>query len=447
MNIIIVGAGEVGYHLAERLSKDNDIVCIDENTDKIRRISENLDVKVICSSGSSPTTLQEADIQSADMLIAVTDKDEINMVACLFANILSPETIKIARIRGSEFIRYKEIFSHDFLNIHLILNPELEAVKTILKLLEVPGALDVVDFAGGMIKLIGIKVYPTCPISGARLKDLEKKALNHEILIAAIMRNNQLVIPSGEDKVMTGDLIYIVSKGNKISQALALFGEKGEPISKVLIVGGGKIGGILASELEKRDIQTKIIEKKQARCDYLAEKLEKTVVLEGDGTDQTLLKEENIQDMDFVIAVTNHEDQNVLISLLARNLGAKRTLTLIDKTSYLPLVSAIGLDITVSPALSAISALLRYFRKEKVLSNMVLKGEYAEVIEIVATEDSDVVKKPLRNLEFPKGAIIGAMVRNENVIIPSGKSMIMPGDRIIIFSSTEALPKVEKFWA
>ncbi|KPJ69158.1 MAG: potassium transporter TrkA [Syntrophobacter sp. DG_60] len=446
MNIIIVGTGEVGYHLAERLSKDNDIVCIEENADKIRHISENLDVKTICGSGSDPATLQEADIGSADILTAVTDKDEINMVACLFANILSPKTIKIARIRNSELIKYREIFSKDLLTIDLMINPELEVVKTILRLVEAPGASDIVNFADGMVKLIGIKIYPTCPISDARLKNLEKKGLNQEILIAAIVRNDHLIIPSGEDKVMTGDLVYVVSKGDKVSQALALFGERGEPINKVLIIGGGRIGGILASELEKRDIQTKIIEKKQTRCAYLAEKLEKTVVLEGDGTDQTLLKEENVQDMDIVIPVTGQDDQNVLISLLARNLGTKKTLTLINKTSYLPLVSAIGLDITVSPALSAVSALLRYVRKEKVLSDMPLKGGYAEAIEIIATENSDVVKMPLRDLEFPKGAIIVAIVRNKDVIIPSGKSVIRAGDRIIIFSSTDTLPKVEKFW-
>lgn len=446
MNIIIIGAGEVGYHLAGKLSKDNDIVLIEENVNKIKHVSENLDVKVIHGSGSNPATLQEADIESADILVATADKDEINMVACLFANILSPRTIKIARIRNSEFIKYKEIFSSDLLNIDLIINPELEVVKTILRLLEAPGALDIIDFAEGMVKLIGIKVHPICPVSGIKLRDLEKRGLNQDILIAAIIRNNQLIIPTGEDKVISGDIVYVVSKKEKVPQTLALFGKRTESISRALIVGGGKIGGILASELEKRHIQTKIIEKDQTKCAHLAEKLEKTIVLEGNGTDHTILKEENVQDMDIVIAVTGQDDQNVLISLLAQNLGAKRTLTLINNTTYLPLVSAIGLEITVSPALSAISAMLRYVRKEKVLSVMPLKGEYAEAMEVIATEDSQLVKRPLWNLAFPKGAIIVAIVRDKDVIIPSGRSVIAPGDRVIIFSSMDTLTKLEKFW-
>lgn len=445
MNITIVGAGEVGYHIASRLSKENnDVVLIDRSADRVKYIFENLDVKTIHGSGSSPNILKEAGIESADMLIAVADSDEINMIACLFANMLSPHTIKIARIRNPEFLENRRIFSPDFLNINLIINPEAEVVKTILRLVEVPGAADVVDFAEGKVKLVGIKVLPVSPMAGIKLKDLDKKGLNQGLLIAAIVRGHQMVIPGGEDTIMANDLVYVVSEGGRMPEVLKLFGKKGGPVNRVLIIGGGNIGSALATELEKRHIHAKLIEKNGERCTYLAEQLEKTVILEGDGADQALLEEENAKDMDFVVAATGDQEDNVLISLLARAMGARKTITRIDKVSYVPLASAIGLDIIVSPRLSAVSAILQYTRKGKVLSVIPLKGEDAEAIEVVAMETSDIVGKRIKKMKFPKGAIIGAIVRNEEVIIPNGESVIAPQDRIIVFSTKESVPKLEK---
>ncbi len=445
MNITIVGAGEVGYHIASRLSKENnDVVLIDRSAERVKYIFENLDVKTVHGSGSSPNILKEAGIESADMLIAVADSDEINMIACLFANMLSPHTIKIARIRNPEFLENRRIFSPDFLNIHLIINPEAEVVKTILRLMEVPGAADVVDFAEGKVKLVGIKVLPVSPMAGIRLKDLDRKGLNQGLLIAAIVRGHQMVIPGGEDAIMANDLVYVVSEGGKMPQVFKLFGKKGEPVNRVLIIGGGNIGSVLATKLEKRHIHVKLIEKNGERCTYLAEQLEKTVVLEGDGTDQALLEEENVKDMDFVVAATGDQEDNVLISLLAQAMGARKTITRIDKVSYIPLANAIGLDIIVSPRLSAVSAILQYTRKGKVLSVIPLKGEDAEAIEVVAMETSDIVGRPIKKMKFPKGAIIGAIVRNEEVIIPNGESVIAPQDRIIVFSTKESVPKLEK---
>jgi trk system potassium uptake protein TrkA len=441
MNIIIIGAGEVGYHIANKLSKGNDIVIIEKNSDKVKRIPEDLDVGTICGLGSNPTILEEAGIKSADMLIAVTDSDETNIVACLAANLLSPSISKVSRIRNRDFIKYEKLFGRSFLNIDLILNPELEVVKTILKLLKVPGAAGVMGFAGEPVKIIGIKIDSTCPV-GVKLKDLEKQ-LNYRLLIGAIVRNHQLIIPTGRDEIRFNDLIYTISREDDIFQILKLFGKDTRSVTKVLIVGGGNIGENLAYELEKEGIKTKIIERDTACCTHLAEQLEKTTILEGDGTDLTLLRQENIEDVDFVVAVTSQEDQNVLISLLARALGAKRTLTRINKTSYLPLVSAIGLDLVVSPALSAVSALLKYMFQRKVLSVIPL-GEDLQVIEAIATAASSMVEKPLKKIKFPKGTIVGIIFRDKEVIIPSGESIILPGDRIIIFSNTEAIPKVEK---
>ncbi|CAD7781026.1 Trk system potassium uptake protein TrkA [Candidatus Methanoperedenaceae archaeon GB37] len=443
MNIIIVGAGEVGFHIAHKLSRENDIVIVEKKPEKIKYISEHLDVGAVLGSGSNPAVLEEAGIKSADMLIAVTDSDETNILACLVANFISPHISKASRIRNPEFIRYENLLGRSFLNIDLIINPELEAVKSILKLLEVPGASDVVDFAGELVRIIGIKVDWE-QLVGIKLKDLEKK-VSHKLLIVAIVRNGQLIIPTGEDKILLNDLIYVISKGEKTCHILEAFGKETKPITKVLIVGGGIVGVTLAFELEKRGIQTKIIEKNPEHCAYLVEKLEKTTVLEGNGTDLTILREENIQELDYVITVTGEEEQNVMISLLAKALGAKRTLTRINKTSYLPIISAIGLDNIVSPALSAVSALLKHMFQKKVLSVMPL-GEDLQAIEVMTTTVSNIIEKPLKKLKFPKGTIVGAIVRNKNVIIPSGETVILPEDRVVIFSTTEAIPKVEKFW-
>jgi len=443
MNIIIVGAGEVGFHIAHKLSRENDIVIVEKKPEKIKYISEHLDVGAVLGSGSNPAVLEEAGIKSADMLIAVTDSDETNILACLVANFISPHISKASRIRNPEFIRYENLLGRSFLNIDLIINPELEAVKSILKLLEVPGASDVVDFAGELVRIIGIKVDWE-QLVGIKLKDLEKK-VSHKLLIVAIVRNGQLIIPTGEDKILLNDLIYVISKGEKTCHILEAFGKETRPITKALIVVGRIVGVTLAFELEKRGIQTKIIEKNPEHCAYLVEKLEKTTVLEGNGTDLTLLREENIQELDYVITVTGEEEQNVMISLLAKALGAKRTLTRINKTSYLPIISAIGLDNIVSPALSAVSALLKHMFQKKVLSVMPL-GEDLQAIEVMTTTVSNIIEKPLKKLKFPKGTIVGAIVRNKNVIIPSGETVILPEDRVVIFSTTEAIPKVEKFW-
>jgi len=443
VNIIVIGAGEVGYHIANKLSGQNDIVIVERNPEKIKYISEYLDVATIQGSGSDPSVLEIAGIKSADMLIAVTDSDETNIVACLLSNFFSPSVIKVARIRNQEFVKYEKFFSRHFLNIDLILNPELEIVKTILKLIEFPGASDVVDFIGGLVRIIGIKADAFSPI-GIKLKNLGKE-LSYNFLIVAIIRNGRLIIPRGEDEIKLGDLVYVISKGEESTKILELFGKEIKPVTNVLIVGGGNVGENLAYELEKRGIKTKIIEKDPKCCAYLAEKLDKTTILEGDGTDLSLLKEENIEDTDYVITVTGQEDQNVLISLLAKALGVKRVLTRINKTSYLPLVSAIGLDITVSPALSVISALLKRMFQRKVLSVMPL-GEDLQAVEVITTSVSDMIEKPLRKLKFPKDSIVGAIVRGKEVIIPSGETVILPGDRVIIFSSTEAVSKVEKIW-
>ncbi|OEU79700.1 MAG: Trk system potassium transport protein TrkA [Desulfobacterales bacterium C00003060] len=445
MKIIIIGAGEVGFHIASRLSMENkDVIIIEKNVDALRRVSDNLDVQSIQGCGSSPAILEQAGIKGADIVLAVTNSDETNLVASLFANILSPTTIKLARIRSEEYLLYQHALSQDPYGIDVVINPEAEAVKTIERLLQVPGAVDVGEFADGRIKVIGVRLDAETPVAGTKLVDLKDKTGNKKILVAAISRNEELIVPSGKDKLLQGDLVYLVSEEQQLKKTLKIFGKRAEPFDRILLIGGGNLGLKLAQALEGYSIHAKLIEKDPYRCNKLAKQLDRVVVLQGDGSDQQLLQEENIQDMDVVVTLTGNEETNILTSLLATRMGAHKTVTRISKFSYFPLVTAIGLEHIVSPRLAAINSILQYVRRGKVLSAMALKGEEAEVLEAVALESSDIVGKPIREVPFPKGALVVAIIRGDEVIIPTGDSVIRPQDHIIIFSTRQGIPKVEK---
>ena len=448
MKIIIAGAGEVGYHIAGRLSLENkDVLVIDNDAAAIRRVAENLDVQTIVGSGYSPAVLEEAGIKEAEILLAVTNSDEANLVACLMADTLSPSTKKLARIRDGAFDDYHGTFRENAPHIETVINPEIEVVKTIERLMHVPGAADVGEFADGRIKFVGIYLDQESPMSGIRLADLPHVVGERRLLIAAVVRDEQVIIPRGQDRLLAGDLIYFISEEDQLLETLSIFDKHAEAVKRVLIIGGGRLGYRLAQKLEEQSIYSKIVEKDADRCALLAESLNKTVVLHGDGSDQGLLSEENIGDIDVVVTLTDDEETNILSSLLARRLGAGKAITKISRFSYFPLMTAIGIEQVVSTRLSAINSILQHIRRGKVLSAISLKGEQAEVLEVVALETSGIVEKPLEKINFPKGAIIAAIIRQNQIIIPTGKSIIEPGDRIIIFSQRRAISGIEKILA
>lgn len=448
MKVVIVGAGEVGFHIASRLALENkDVVVIDKDLNAIRRISDNIDAQVIVGTGSSPTVLEEAGIKEAEILLAVTDSDETNLVACLTADILSPSTRKLARVRNADFDTYHDTLREKAPHIDTIINPEIEVVKTIDRLLSVPGAVDVGEFADGRIKFIGIRLDKGSRLAGLRLSKLPTMLNSIRPLVAAIIRNEELIIPHGDSRLLPGDLIYFVCEEKDLSETLSLFDKHADPLKRVIIVGGGRIGYRLAMLLEEKSVHTKLIDKNADRCAYLAEKLNRTVVLHGDGSDQELLAEENIQDIDVIIPLTKDEETNILVSLLTKKMGARKAIARINKFSYFPVMSAIGLDQIVSPRLSAINTMLQHVRRGKVLSAISIKGEQAEVLEAVALETSGIVGKPLKNIGMPKGSIVIGILRDEEVIIPTGTSVIEPDDRIVLFARREAVAKIEKILA
>ncbi len=433
----------MGFNIAQRLSEEShDVVLIDKDPQKIKRITEDLDVQVFLGSGTSPRLLKESGVENADMLVAATDSDEVNLIACLLARNLNQYMLKVARVRNQEYLQEKELFSQQSLGIDHIINPQSVMVDSILNLMEVPGASEVIDFVEGRVKLIGFTVKKDSPFSGRRLNSF--KGIEEKLLLGAIVRENQVVIPHGSDAIQTDDLIYIVVRNNELNHVLELFDIKEEVLRRVIIIGAGQTGTALAMALDRSKVNAKIIDKDSDRCASLAEKLERVIVIKGDGADRNLLREENIGDADFLVAITGDEESNILISLLAKGLGAKRTITRVSKLSYIPLVSAIGIDTVVSPRMSAVRAILQYIRRGKIISVAPLKGERAEVIEAEALETSDIVNIPLSKVKFPKGAIVGAIVRGEQIIIPRGDSIIRPKDHLIIFALEQVVPKLEK---
>ena len=445
MSIIIIGAGEVGYHLAQRLSQEKkDVVVIDRDAEKIRRVQNTLDVQTLHGSGGSLSLLREAGISEASMVIAVTNSDEVNMISCLVAGVQDKVPKKIARVRDPEYSALFPLFDKEHLDIDLVINPDHEVVDMILKLMEVPGAVDVADFADGKVRMVGIPLLPDSPLAGRTLAQISQMYPQSGILIVAVQKGDRVFIPRGSDVINAHDLLFMVMARDKMREALESSGHRRPPIKRVMILGGTLIGMELAKGLESRGIQVKIIEQNEARCQELAQKCSRALVLRGDATFQDLLLEENVGEMDTFIAVTEDEETNVMISLLAKKMGVRRVMTLVNKVGYSPLVHSIGVDVVVSPRLVAVNKIMQFLRRGKILSVSSLAEENAEAFEAVAMETSDIVGRPLREMEFPRDAIVGAIVRGPEVIIPNGSTVIQPGDRVMIFALTPAIKEVEK---
>ncbi|HOF04578.1 MAG TPA: Trk system potassium transporter TrkA [Syntrophales bacterium] len=443
MRVIIIGAGEVGYHIAKKLSEENqEVVLIDKDPAKIRRIGENLDVQAYLGSGTSPQALRSVGVEEAELLVAATDSDEANLIACLLARNLNRHMVKVARVRNEEYLREERLFSKDLLGVDLLINTRAMMVETILGLMEVPGASEVIDFVGGKVKMVSFLISADSPLAGKRLSDL--KAYEGNLLVGAIVRGHRILIPSGRDIIQPQDLVYFVLKKSELTATLTQFGMVTRPMKNIIIVGAGETGMAVARALDERRLNVKIIDQDGDRCKKLAGILNRVIVIRGDGADRDLLREENAGEMDLIIALTGDEESNVLISLLARELGARRTITRVSKLSYMSIVSAVGLDTVINPRMAAVRAILQYIRRGRILSVAPLREEQAEAIEAEALETSDIVNTPLAKVNFPPGAILGAIVRGEEIIIPQGDTIVLPHDRIIIFALQQVLPRLEE---
>ncbi len=437
MKIIIVGAGQVGGTLAISLAgEDNDITLIDTSPKKLRVLQDHLDLRTIVGYGSHPNILRQAGAEDADMVIAVTNSDETNMMACQVAYSVFNTPTKIARIRSPEYLKEKKkLFNADNLPVDVVISPEQLVVKHIYQLLENPGALQVMDFANGLVRLVAVKAYYGGLLVGNTLSTLRSHMPNIEARVAAIFRRGKAIVPTGDTVIEADDEVFFIAESNHIRQIMGELQELEKPYKKIMIVGGGNIGLGLAKKLEE-NYSVKLIEADAKRALTISDHLDDVIVLHGDASNKDLLTEENVDHMDVFIAVTNKDEANIMSSMLAKKMGARKTMVLINNNAYTDILQGKEIDIAVSPQHTTTSALLTHIRRGDVANVYTLRRGAAEAMEAVAhgTEGtSKVVGKAIGDIPLPKGTTIGAIVRGEQVIIAHHNIVVQTDDHIILF--------------
>jgi len=450
MSIVIVGAGEVGFNIAAKLSLEKkDVYVIEQSDERFHYVQDELDVQVIQGNGASPSILKEAGIEDAQMLIAVTDQDEVNITSCLFASHLNPQVMKVARVRNPEYITYHNEQGGGLLNIDFQINPEGVVADKLLKIISVPKSREVVEFDNGRVVLVGFKIDVNCRFAGKLILEVANEYPKGKFLVTAIVRKNEIIIPKGNHQLLPEDIIYVITPSDMVEETMNIFSKNREVETKrVMIFGGSNIGFSLAQQLEKKGLPSiKIIEKDESLCEYLAWNLSRVTVLNGKGTDESLLTEESIEDVDAFISVSRDDEANILAALLAKHLGAGMVCTVINKLSYFSLLNTIGIDVAISPHLLAANSILRFIRRGKVVALSTFFGEAAEAIEFIVPPDAPIVNIPIKHLKIPKGAILGTIVRDDEIIIPRGDDIVRAHDKVITFLVKDILPSVETLFA
>ncbi len=445
--VIIVGAGEVGYHVALHLTNEQkQVIVIDEDEQVLQRLDDNMDVQTVCGSGSSPSVLHDLNIKNTDIFLAVTSSDEVNILACLFANTLAPGAQKLARIRNTEYLTHVNILENPALNISALVNPEQEIVQSIDKRLVLPGAVEYGEFAEGRIRMVAMKMQ-SGPLLGSSLKNFRNIVQEEQIMVGAIIRKQSLIIPTGDDILQKDDVVYFLYQMEAQDALLQAFNCTHDPISSVCIMGGGSIGFCMAKAFAQKGIGVTLIERDAKRCTELADNLEQVTVLHGDGTDKRLFEEENIIQTDAFVALTGNENTNIVSCLLAKSLGIGEAVCRVDKAEYLSLLENIGIDHSVSLRYSAVNSILQYVRQEAILSCVSVGNEAAEIMEVQVHKKSPFVNCAVHSLGLPKGVLVLAIMREHEAYIPKGNSTIADGDRILLLALRHMVNAVEKILA
>lgn len=436
MKIIILGAGQVGSSLAENLTTEaNDITLVDHNADLLRALQDHLDIRTVQGEASYPEVLRRAGADDADMVIAVTDSDETNMIACQVAYTIFHTPTKIARVRAIEYLNHPQLFAQEALPIDVLISPEQLITDSIRRLIETPGALQVLDFADGQVQLVGVKAYYGGPLVGNELRRLREHMPNIDTRVAAIYRRNRAILPEGTTIIEADDEVFFIAAKKDIRAVMGELRRLDNPYKRIIVAGGGNIGRRVAKTLE-RNYQVKLIDHNAARTQVLSSELESTIVLYGDAADQDLLLEENIENTDVYCALTNDDEANILSSMLAKRLGARKVMTLINRAAYVDLVQSGDIDIAISPQQVTIGSLLTHVRRGDVVRVHSLRRGAAEAIEAVAHGDansSKVVGRRIEQLTLPPGTTIGAVVRGDKVIIAHHDTVIETEDHVILF--------------
>ncbi|CDZ95237.1 Trk system potassium transporter TrkA [Pseudomonas saudiphocaensis] len=436
MKIIILGAGQVGGTLAENLASEaNDITVVDTDPDRLRDLGDRLDIRTVVGHASFPTVLRQAGADDADMLVAVTNSDETNMVACQVAFTLFNTPTKIARVREPAYLTRTSLFNNEAIPVDVLISPEQVVTNYIRRLIEIPGSLQVIDFAGGKAQLVAVRAYYGGPLVGQELRQIRAHMPNVDTRVAAIFRRNQPILPQGNTVIEADDEVFFIAAKADIRAVMSEMRRLDESYKNILIAGGGHIGERLAEAIENR-YQVKIIEMSTARCRYLSDTLDNTVILHGSASDRDLLLEENIRDVDVFLALTNDDEANIMSSLLAKRLGARKVMCIINNPAYVDLVQGGEIDIAISPQLATIGTLLTHVRRGDIVSAHSLRRGAAEAIEVVAHGDirsSKVIGREIGKISLPPGTSIGAIIRDEKVLIAHSNTVIESGDHVILF--------------
>ena len=458
MNIIICGAGRVGFTIAKQLSEQShSITVIDQSGEDIQKIDDTLDVKAIVGKATYPSILEKANASEADMIIAVTRNDEINMVICQIAFSIFNIPKKIARIRSQDYLnpKFTTVYNKENLPIDVIISPELEIAKSIQRKLEAPGSLDSVPFADNRIRLLEILINKNCNLINIKLNELTKKHPNLDANIIGIIRGVKFLIPKKNDDIQKNDKIYVIINSTQMSQTLEAFGHNEKISKKILIVGGGNIGFNLAKNLEESldSPRVKIVEKNKDRSEFLANELNKTIVINGDALDDEVLIEANLEEAETVLALTNDDEDNLMVSVLVekfakddKKLDNKRTMALINKPNYSLLQSSLKIDDLIDPRMNTVSSILKHIHKGTIeTAYTIMNGEY-EVIEAEIIETSELINKELKNSNLPEEIRIGAVLREDKVIIPRSNFVFQKDDRVVFLAKKDSISVVENIF-
>ena len=452
MKVIVCGAGQVGSAIARHLAtEENDVTVIDLQPELVRRITDSVEVRGIVGYASHPSVLERAGAQNADMLIAVTFADEVNMVACQVAHSLFNVPTKIARVRSQTYLQpmWADLFSREHLPIDVIISPEIEVARAIQRRLEIPGAFENIPLGNGKVRVIGVRCLEDCPVVNTPLRQLTSLFPDLHITVMAIVRNGVTTVPRADDEMRPNDDVYFAIDSEHVSRGMAAFGHEEPEAHRIVVIGGGNIGLYLSQEIEAEhpEVNLKVIEVNKERAEYVAQTLSRAVVVHGSALDLEILEEANVAAAETVVAVTNEDEVNVIASFLAKRAGAKRAMTLLNKVSYESLIGTLGVDVVVVPQAITVSTILQHMRRGRIRSVHSLRAGVGEVIEAEALETSEIVGTPLRAVGLPRGLMVGAVLRDGNVIMPRPETVIRPKDHVVIFARPEAVKALEKIFA
>ena len=458
MNIIICGAGRVGFTIAKQLSEQgHSITVIDTSSEDIQKIDDALDVKAIVGKATYPTILEKANAAETDMIIAVTRNDEINMVICQIAFSIFNIPKKIARIRSQDYLnpKFTTVYNKENLPIDVIISPELEIAKSIQRKLEAPGALDSVPFADNKIRLLEILINDGCSLINIKLKDLTKKYPNLDANVIGIIRDDKFLIPKKEDEIRKNDKIYVIINSSQTAETLEAFGHTEKVSKKILIVGGGNIGFNLAKNIEETldAARVKIVEKDKERAEFLASELNNTIVINGNGLDEEVLAEANLEEAETVLALTNDDEDNLMVSVLVekfakdeKEIEDKRTMALVNKPNYSLLQDSLKIDDLIDPRMNTVSSILKHVHKGTIeTAYTIMNGEY-EVIEAEIIETSELINKELKNSNLPEEVRIGAVLRGDKIIIPRSDFVFLKEDKVVLLANKDSISVVENIF-